>query len=153
MIEVDRVIRKSGARPGDKLVLSKPLGTGVITTALKRGMVEANHIESAIEAMSRLNDRAANIAQKHGVRAMTDITGFGLVGHAQEIARLSQVDLSVDFERLCWLPVRLHMRSRVCSQVGWTGTGSASRAGSASRGRLARITNRCCMTRRLRAGS
>ena len=103
-VDVDRIIRKSGALPGDKLILSKALGTGVITTALKRGIAKAPHLEGAIASMSRLNDNSARLAQQFGVHAMTDITGFGLAGHGQEMARLSQVDLALDFARLHWLP-------------------------------------------------
>lgn len=104
VVDVDRIIRKSGAQPGDKLILSKALGTGVITTALKLGKVKAAHLDGAIESMSRLNDDAARLAQQFGVHAMTDITGFGLAGHGQEMARLSNVDFQLDFARLPWLP-------------------------------------------------
>ena len=104
VVPVANIIRKAGARPGDKLVLSKPLGTGVITTALKRGLASSAHIESAVKAMSRLNRDAAECARLHSVRAMTDITGFGLAGHGHEMARLSGVDLRLNFEALAWLP-------------------------------------------------
>ena len=104
LVSVANIIRKAGARPGDKLVLSKPLGTGVITTALKRGLASSAHIESAVKVMSRLNRDAAQCAQRHGVGAMTDITGFGLAGHGQEMARLSGVDLRLNFKALAWLP-------------------------------------------------
>ncbi len=103
-VSVANIIRKAGARPGDKLVLSKPLGTGVITTALKRGLASAAHIESAVKVMSRLNRNAAQCAQVHKVSAMTDITGFGLAGHGHEMARLSQVDFRLNFAELAWLP-------------------------------------------------
>ncbi len=104
VVSVEDIIRKAGARPGDKLVLSKPLGTGVITTALKRGLASSAHIESAVNVMSRLNRVAAQCAQRHNVRAMTDITGFGLAGHGHEMARLSGVDFRLNFEALAWLP-------------------------------------------------
>ena len=104
VVDTDRIIRKSGAQPGDKLILSKALGTGVVTTALKRGIASAAHVDGAIASMSRLNDAAARLAQQYRVHAMTDITGFGLAGHGQEMARLSQVDLQLDFARLHWLP-------------------------------------------------
>lgn len=104
VVDTDRIIRKSGAQPGDKLLLSKALGTGVITTALKRGIAKAFHLDGAIASMSRLNESAARLAQQYRVHAMTDITGFGLAGHGQEMARLSQVDLRLEFPRLHWLP-------------------------------------------------
>ena len=103
-VAVDRVIRKSGAQPGDKLILSKPLGTGVITTALKRGVASAEDVDSAVASMSRLNQIAARLAQKYDVRAMTDITGFGLAGHGHEMARLSKVAFRLDFQAIHWLP-------------------------------------------------
>ena len=103
-VAVDRVIRKSGAQPGDKLILSKPLGTGVITTALKRGVASAEFVDSAVASMSRLNQIAARLAQKYDVRAMTDITGFGLAGHGHEMARLSKVAFRLDFQAIHWLP-------------------------------------------------
>ncbi len=103
-VAVDRVIRKSGAQPGDILILSKPLGTGVITTALKRGMASAEDVDSAVTSMSRLNQIAARLAQKYDVRAMTDITGFGLAGHGHEMARLSKVAFRLDFQAIQWLP-------------------------------------------------
>ena len=104
VVPAANIIRKAGARPGDKLILSKPLGTGVITTALKRGLASSAHIESAVNAMSRLNRSAAECAQLHSVGAMTDITGFGLAGHGHEMARLSGVDLRLNFDALAWLP-------------------------------------------------
>ena len=112
VVPVSHIIRKAGARPGDKLLLSKPLGTGVITTALKRGLVSSAHIESAVNVMSRLNRDAAKYARRHGVRAMTDVTGFGLAGHGQEMARLSGVDLRIDFAALAWLPGTLAYAKR-----------------------------------------
>ncbi len=104
LVDTDRIIRKSGARPGDKLLLSKALGTGVITTALKRGIAKSSHLDDAVASMSRLNGSAARLAQQFAVHAMTDITGFGLAGHGQEMARLSQVDLHLEFANLHWLP-------------------------------------------------
>ena len=111
-VHPDRIIRKSGARVGDRLILTKPLGTGVITTALKRGLAEDSQVESAVAAMARLNDRAARLAQAHHAHAMTDITGFGLAGHGQEMARLSRVGLQLDFAALRWLPGALQHAER-----------------------------------------
>ena len=100
----ERIIRKSGAQVGERLILSKALGTGVITTAHKQDKVAAEHLASAVQSMSRLNRNAADLAQKHGVRAMTDITGFGLAGHALEMARLSQVDFEIAVKEIRLLP-------------------------------------------------
>jgi len=87
----DRLMTKGGARPGDVLVLTKPLGTGVTTTALKRGIAEAAHVEQAIGWMSRLNADASALALEQGVRGATDITGYGLLGHGLEMAEASRV--------------------------------------------------------------
>ena len=103
-VEIENIIRKSGARPGDLLILSKRLGTGVVTTALKRDLVAAEHLEAAVESMSRLNRAAAELAQRHGVNAMTDITGFGLVGHALEMAKLSGVTFRLNMSDIALLP-------------------------------------------------
>ena len=111
-VNVDSIIRKSGAKPGDKLILSKPLGTGVITTALKRGIVEDSLLDSAVAMMSHLNRTAAELAQVHGVHAMTDITGFGLAGHGLEMAKLSKVDFQLSLSDIQLLPGTLEYAGR-----------------------------------------
>ncbi len=103
IVHPDRIITKGGIQHGDVLVLTKRLGTGVITTALKRGQAEASHIEKAIAYMSRLNKDAAQLAIYYGAHAMTDITGYSLLGHAHEMAHLSQVDLVLDYGALLWI--------------------------------------------------
>jgi selenide,water dikinase len=99
-----RVFTKGGARPGDALVLTKPLGTGTITTAVKQQRVEQEHLDVAVRSMIRLNRVAAQAAQAVGVHAATDITGFGLLGHALEMAHAGQVGLRIRFDALPWLP-------------------------------------------------
>jgi selenide,water dikinase len=84
-VHPDRVVRNSTARPGDALVLTKPLGVGILTTALKRGLVDEAGIAPAVAAMEALNARASRLALEHGVRAATDVTGFGLLGHLAEM--------------------------------------------------------------------
>lgn len=103
-VKPGQIIQKSGARPGDRLILSKALGTGVITTALKRGIATQEQVDVAVQSMSRLSQRAAVLAQTHQVSAMTDVTGFGLIGHGLEMARLSQVDFELEFDRIQFLP-------------------------------------------------
>jgi len=103
VVHPSRIIPKKGALPGDRLVLTKPLGTGVVTTALKEQRADPNHVEAAIASMSHLNAAASKIAQQFDVHAMTDITGFGLVGHAHEMAHLSGVDIHIDYSALMWL--------------------------------------------------
>lgn len=102
-VAVDKIIRKSGAVVGDVLILTKPLGVGVITTALKNDIAESVHVANAVKSMSRLNRVASELAQKYYVHAMTDITGFGLIGHAHEMAHLSHVNLTITFDNLEWL--------------------------------------------------
>ncbi|MBI3536493.1 MAG: selenide, water dikinase SelD, partial [Chloroflexi bacterium] len=90
-IHPDQIIKKGGARVGDKLILTKPLGNGLITTAGKHGTASDAHMQNAIEWMMRLNAGAAQAMQKIGVNAATDITGFGLLGHAFEMADAARV--------------------------------------------------------------
>ncbi len=99
-----RLLTKGGARPGDVLVLTKPLGTGVITTALKRNLADPSDVAAAIASMMRLNREASEAALAVGARGATDITGFGLLGHAQEMAELSHTRLRFFFGALPWLP-------------------------------------------------
>ncbi|HJX40411.1 MAG TPA: selenide, water dikinase SelD, partial [Anaerolineales bacterium] len=87
MADPAHLMTKDASRPGDRLVLTKPLGTGVTTTALIRDQGEPGHAAEAIEWMSRLNDRASRLALQAGVRAATDVTGFGLLGHGLELAQ------------------------------------------------------------------
>ncbi len=84
-VQTEHLITNDGARPGDVLVLTKPLGTGIIATAIKEGKAEPGVIAAAIETMVELNDRAADAARTVGVSAGTDVTGFGLLGHLREI--------------------------------------------------------------------
>jgi selenide,water dikinase len=86
LIHPDHVLTKGGARPGDALVLTKPLGVGVITTALKKEMAASTHVAAAVETMKKLNQDAARLIQQVGVHACTDVTGFALLGHACEMA-------------------------------------------------------------------
>lgn len=104
IVHPDKILVKGGAKPGDVLVLTKPLGAGTLTTALKRGIVETGYIESAMKVMATLNRNAALAAQAVGVHAMTDITGYGLTGHGREVARLSGVSLRFESQNLVWMP-------------------------------------------------
>jgi selenide, water dikinase len=104
LVHPQRILTKGGARPGDRLILSKPLGTGTITTAVKRGLAAQEHLDAAIASMTRLNRVASRAAQQSGVRAATDITGFGLMGHSLEMADASGVAFRITFAALPWLP-------------------------------------------------
>ncbi len=87
----DAIVRNSTARPGDRLVLTKPLGTGIVSTALKAGAAAASSVEAAVASMATLNRAAAEAMLRAGAHAATDVTGFGLVGHLREMLRASGV--------------------------------------------------------------
>jgi selenide, water dikinase len=103
-VHPDQVFLKGGLRPGDRLFLSKPLGTGVITTAAKDDATSADIVAGAVASMLRLNRVAAQVAQTVGVRGATDITGFGLLGHAMEMVEASGVGIVLSAARLPFLP-------------------------------------------------
>jgi len=100
LIHPQRVFTKNGARPGDVLYLSKRLGTAIITTAAMMEMAEPRHLEAAIESMVGLNRRPSQVVREVGVHALTDVTGFGLLGHAFEMAEASGVALRIEAGRV-----------------------------------------------------
>ncbi|GAC1384765.1 MAG: selenide, water dikinase SelD [Herpetosiphon sp.] len=104
LIHPERATRKANAQRGDVILLTKPLGTGVITTAAKRGIAHASDLDAAVTSMLALNKLAAESAQHVDVHAVTDITGFGLLGHAAEIARNSAVGLCITAKAVPFLP-------------------------------------------------
>lgn len=104
LVHPDRIWANAGARPGDRLWLSKPLGTGIITTAMKRRRCSDAVAQAAIDTMATLNQAVADAAREGEVHACTDITGFGLVGHAWEVARASKVGLVFTADALPLLP-------------------------------------------------
>jgi len=112
LIDPEKIWRNVGARPGDKLVLTKPIGTGVISTALKQGKADSAWVAVATDWMTRLNRAAAEAlrelddASKSAtpVHAVTDVTGFGVLGHAREMAVGSDVSLRIDHSRIAYLP-------------------------------------------------
>lgn len=103
-IHPDRVKANSGARAGDALVFTKRIGTGVIATALKRGIAEAAHVEAAIQSMLTLNRAACEAMPGYEVHGCTDVSGFGLIGHARELALASGVTLEIEAARVRFLP-------------------------------------------------
>ncbi len=96
LVDPRRMVTTIGCRPGDRLVLSKPLGTGILTTALKGEVLSETDLAEAIAGMSCLNRTASRVMLEIGVSACTDVTGFGLLGHALEMAEASGVLLSID---------------------------------------------------------
>jgi len=104
VIHPERIITKSCARAGDQLILTKPLGVGIITTALRNGAASSEHIDGAVEVMMTLNKDAGEAMQAVGVHAATDITGYGLLGHGLEMAQNSGVGLRIRAGDLPVLP-------------------------------------------------
>lgn len=104
LVHPDRMLLKGMLRPGDALWLTKPLGTGILTTAHKRGTLGTEDLASAVDAMTRLNRGAARAAVEAGLHAATDVTGFGLAGHANEMAEGSRVAVRIDARALPLLP-------------------------------------------------
>ncbi len=113
VVNPKRILSNAGAQPGDKLILTKRIGTGVISTSVKAGQAPAGAEQAAIESMAALNRAASEIALRYDVHAATDITGFGLLGHARAMALASKVSLVVDAARLEFLPGALE-----CSRGG-----------------------------------
>lgn len=102
-VHPQKVATKVGARPGDVLLLTKPLGVGIITTAAKGGVAEEKHLRGAVEQMVKLSRQAARLMQEVEFHAVTDITGFALLGHSYEMAELSEVTLRFHIDRLPFL--------------------------------------------------
>ncbi len=100
----DAIVTNAGGRPGDALVLTKPLGSGILTTALKRQLLGPDAVRDVTELMATLNRGASAAARAAGVHAMTDVTGFGLLGHLAELARASGVAAEVDAAAVPLLP-------------------------------------------------
>ncbi len=92
----DKIITNSGARPGDALILTKPLGTGVVTSAIKAGKMREEEAEAVFDSMRALNRHASVCMVEFGASACTDITGYGLAGHAMEMAKGSGVSIIID---------------------------------------------------------
>ena len=130
IVHPKKVLANQGARPGDALILTKALGTGVISTAIKKGKAEQAWIDAAVKSMTTLNKLAAEVIAPSGdlrppgrpgaavptqvVHALTDITGFGLIGHAREMALASQVSLRIDASKVPLLPGALE-----CVRAGY----------------------------------
>jgi selenide,water dikinase len=104
LIDPDRVIRNFGAKPGDVLILTKPIGTGAINTAVKKGVASENAVSAAIQAMTTSAAAASKAMRGLPVTACTDITGFGLLGHAYEMARASNVTFDISADAVPLLP-------------------------------------------------
>jgi selenide,water dikinase len=131
LVHPGRVLRNSGARPGDRLVLGKPLGVGIYSAALKKGELDATRYTAMVAQATRLNTPGPDLADLPGVHALTDVTGFGLVGHALEIARGSGCSVRIDWLRVPMLPGVRELAARGfvtgASARNWAGYGSQVR--------------------------
>jgi selenide, water dikinase len=108
IVHPHKILRKAGAQVGDALVLTKPLGVGLITTALKRQQADQSHVDAAIKSMSTLNRHAMHLATRFGAQACTDITGYGILGHSLEMADASHVMFRLQMQSIPLLPGTRH---------------------------------------------
>lgn len=104
IVEKDRIVTNSGARPGDVLLLTKPLGSGIYTTAIKQGKLPEEETKGVIGIMSALNRKASEAMVKVGVNACTDVTGYGMIGHLHEMLAASNVSAFVTAEQVPHMP-------------------------------------------------
>ena len=103
-IDPNKVVTNAGAKPGDILILTKPIGTGAINTAVKKGIVSDASLTAALKAMTASASAASKVMVRLGANACTDVTGFGLLGHAYELARASNVTLLIESRNVPLLP-------------------------------------------------
>ena len=103
IIDKDKVVTNDGAKVGDVLILTKPLGTGIISFASQIGKASQASIDASAESMTTLNKQAAELMVEFGAHAATDVTGFSLMGHLSEMALRSGVDVEIIWDRLPWL--------------------------------------------------
>ena len=104
LVHPEKILRNSTAQPGDVLILTKPIGLGILTTALKQGLVDKTVETKSIQIMAQLNKTAAECIREVSVNACTDITGFGLIGHLHEMTMGSHVDAQISLESVPILP-------------------------------------------------
>jgi len=112
LVHPERALTKAGARPGDTLYLSKPLGTGIVTTAAMRDEASPEHLAAAVDSMTGLNRHPSHVLRETGVHALTDVTGFGLLGHAYEVASASDVCIRIQPSAVPALPGALDYAAR-----------------------------------------
>ena len=111
-VDPEHMTTNAGARPGDRLVLTKGIGTGIISTALKEGVADPETVAAAVRSMATLNRSAAEAARSLGIRGVTDVTGFGLLGHLRQLLRTSGVAARIDSTAVPLLPGALDLAFR-----------------------------------------
>lgn len=123
LVREEDLATKGGLKAGEVLILTKPLGVGILTTAQKRGLLPEEVLKQAVQSMARLNAAARDAMVQAGARGGTDITGYALLGHAMEMARASQVQLELYASKMPLLPGVQEMREQGC----WPGGSAANR--------------------------
>ena len=118
-VHPDRVLKNCGAKPGDRLILTKPLGIGILTTAAKAGMVEQDVLERIYSQMATLNKAARDVIVRYDVHACTDVTGFALMGHSFEMAQGSNVSIRIDAAK-----VPYHKEAYELAEMGFIPAGA-----------------------------
>lgn len=118
LVHPEKIIYNHGAKPGDLLVLTKPLGLGIITTGIDRGLVRNTTIEKATEVMATLNKSASEVMRQAGVRAATDVTGFGLLGHLHEMLAANHLGARIWFDQVPVLEEAWDLSARGCVPEG-----------------------------------
>lgn len=103
-IHPGKIRTNTGAKPGDKLILTKPIGVGIMTSSLKKGLLSAEETQAVTKVMTTLNKTAMEVSQSYDINASTDVTGFGLLGHLTEIAQGSKVGIQIDYHAVPVLP-------------------------------------------------
>ena len=111
-IHPDRIITNRGARPGDALLLTKPVGTGVVSTGIKFGKAGEEVVSASLNTMLLAGRRASEVMQEYGAHAATDVTGFALLGHAFELARASRVTVEIEAARVPLIPGALELAAQ-----------------------------------------
>ena len=124
-IHPDRIKTNAGARAGDALVFTKRIGTGVISTALKKGIAKEADVDAAVRSMLKLNREACEAMLAFDVHGCTDVTGFGLIGHAREMALGSKVTIEIDPRAVQFLPGAVEYAKAARFRAGCTTTGSS----------------------------
>ena len=124
-----KIKRNADARDGDRLILGKPLGVGIYSAAMKKQLLSAEHYQLFVEMTTKLNTPGPRLAEIDGVHALTDVTGFGLLGHLLEICKGSKLGATIDFSRLPILPDAL----AIAAQGSFTGASARNWAGYGSR--------------------
>ncbi|MEW6675422.1 MAG: selenide, water dikinase SelD [Nitrospirota bacterium] len=124
-VDKNKILRQKGSNPGDVIILTKPIGIGILTTALKAGKLSEKDIQEAVKWMLTLNDKAAKVAVEAGATSATDVTGFGLLGHAYNMVRDSSVNFVINQKDIPVLSLTRDMISEVPFYViGRVGSGN-----------------------------